>query len=379
MTPRPLLRRRRDTPTAHPPLRGRPPLPALADELDRLGEALRGATSLETALASAVEAAARVTGSVQAAIRLLDKGGRRLLLASRYGPAMHRTGAGRFGAREGFLGAALGSGRALVSNRPARDPRFQRRAGQEWMPSALLAVPLLSRAGPIGVLSAARHGGRGYGPDDLARARLLAGLVASHVEVARLERLSATDDLTLLFNARHLKRRLPEAVRSARASRRPLSLVAIDLDGLGEVNDTHLHDVGDEVLVEVAARLREGCRAGDLLGRKGGDEFLAILPDAGLRAARIVAERLRACVRRAPVATRAASIPMTASFGVATLGPDEEADALLRRADQALYRAKEGGRDRVACARRESLRASPGPARRDPPARVRVRSPRRPR
>jgi diguanylate cyclase (GGDEF)-like protein len=161
-------------------------------------------------------------------------------------------------------------------------------------------------------------------------------------QTARIERHLYEDPLTQLRNRRFLFSQLHALVSGARRHGRPLSVAAIDLDGFKSVNDRFGHAVGDAVLIAVAKALRTGIRAEDCVGRLGGEEFLALLPDTGPSAAARTSERLRAAVAEAR-----GPVPMTASVGWATLAPGEDPDDLVRRADDALYEAKAAGRDRV--------------------------------
>ena len=123
----------------------------------------------------------------------------------------------------------------------------------------------------------------------------------------------------------------------------------MDLDHFKRVNDSHGHAVGDEVLEEVARRSQEVVRQVDVVGRYGGEEFLVILPDTASGPAALAGERLRAAIAASGVVTAAGEIPITVSIGVASTPPLEVAfpDDLVALADRALYRAKEGGRDRL--------------------------------
>jgi two-component system cell cycle response regulator len=158
----------------------------------------------------------------------------------------------------------------------------------------------------------------------------------------RLETQLFQDPLTRLYNRRFLFTQLGALASGARRHGRSLAVAMVDLDGFKSVNDEHGHGVGDAALVAAAAALQHSLRAEDVLGRLGGEEFLALLPDSDAVAAAAAAERLRAAVANAegPVA-------LTASVGWAVLAGDEEPDDLVRRADEALYAAKEAGRDRV--------------------------------
>jgi diguanylate cyclase (GGDEF)-like protein len=163
-----------------------------------------------------------------------------------------------------------------------------------------------------------------------------------------LARLAHTDNLTGLANRRYLEEELTRLTARSNRHGGPLSLLLIDGDHFKAVNDRHGHQVGDQTLIALAARLTDRLRAEDVVGRWGGEEFLVILPDVELRGAETVAEALRAHVAGAPLETSAGPIPLTISIGWAFKSADDTGDDLLRRADAALYEAKVGGRDRVA-------------------------------
>jgi diguanylate cyclase (GGDEF)-like protein len=165
---------------------------------------------------------------------------------------------------------------------------------------------------------------------------------------AEVRRLALTDPLTGVGN----RRRLDEALRTeiSRMHRYDgrLSAVMTDLDHFKRINDRHGHQVGDQVLQEFARLLQSHCRDSDLVARFGGEEFVILMPEVGLDEARACAERMRATLAQATIPPLAE--PVTASFGVAELAPGEDGEALLRRADEALYAGKAAGRDRVTVA-----------------------------
>lgn len=161
-----------------------------------------------------------------------------------------------------------------------------------------------------------------------------------------ISRLAATDELTNLSNRRSFNELLPAAVSAARRHMYPLSLVMIDLDHFKGVNDTFGHCAGDKALKDFADLLREKIRAEDAAARWGGEEFIIILPHTAHEEAAALAERIRvACEQHF-----ASLHGLSASFGVAELQPGEDNDSFIRRADDALYRAKNEGRNRVVVA-----------------------------
>jgi diguanylate cyclase (GGDEF)-like protein len=179
-------------------------------------------------------------------------------------------------------------------------------------------------------------------------ARLL-GLQESLLETQEALRYQAThDDLTGLWNRGMVRKQLDAEIGRAKRGGRPVAVVLADVDHFKQVNDTHGHAAGDVVLREAATRMRSAIRAYDSIGRYGGEEFLIVLPDCDTGAAVVIAERARASVGR-PVRVNELDLPMSISLGVASLpkGSDDR-DALIRAADEALYRAKAGGRNRVA-------------------------------
>lgn len=162
--------------------------------------------------------------------------------------------------------------------------------------------------------------------------------------------LAITDGLTGLHNRRYMEMHLQALLDQAAARDRPLSALVVDIDFFKAVNDTYGHDAGDDVLREVGVRLKASVRGIDLACRLGGEEFVVIMPETDAAVARLVAERIRGKMASAPFAIRrgATAIPVTASIGIASFHAEtDDAAALLKRADVALYRAKSEGRNRV--------------------------------
>ncbi len=165
--------------------------------------------------------------------------------------------------------------------------------------------------------------------------------------------MAITDQLTGLHNRRYMARHLDNLISQAQRSGKPLAFVIMDIDFFKLVNDTYGHDIGDEVLQEFARRISANVRGCDLACRYGGEEFVVVMPDTDVPYAYSIAERLRKSIETTPVPISRApeKLAITVSIGIAgSGGAGDTSDALLRRADQALYNAKNGGRNRVVAA-----------------------------
>lgn len=165
--------------------------------------------------------------------------------------------------------------------------------------------------------------------------------------LAQIQQLATHDDLTGLPNRRHMLALLEtELLRSQRGAR-PWMVALLDIDFFKLVNDTHGHATGDQVLQAFAASVREVLRDNDVLARWGGEEFLLLLHDTQPNAARLVLERVRQAVQERTVEVQGQQVRVTVSIGMASYAPGKTVAQLLEQADQALYRAKSGGRNCV--------------------------------
>ncbi|MRV76542.1 diguanylate cyclase [Duganella sp. FT92W] len=165
------------------------------------------------------------------------------------------------------------------------------------------------------------------------------------------ERAASTDYLTGLANRRTLADAGATRFEQARVRGRGFGLGVIDIDHFKSINDRYGHDVGDAALKHVAARLELACREGELPARQGGEEFVVLFDDVAHDSVLAAGERLRHAVAGSPFIAGEVMVPVTVSIGVAVCMPEDmEFDSVLRRADAALYAAKQGGRNRVECA-----------------------------
>ncbi len=161
--------------------------------------------------------------------------------------------------------------------------------------------------------------------------------------------MAITDALTGLFNRRYMESHLNTLVEQGAVRGKPLTVLVLDIDFFKSINDTHGHDAGDDVLREFALRIKKSIRGIDLACRYGGEEFVVVMPETDLGVATMVAERLRRRIATEgfPIQQGARSIEVTISIGISELRGEDTAATFLKRADQALYRAKRDGRNRV--------------------------------
>ena len=221
----------------------------------------------------------------------------------------------------------------------------------DFCPREALVEPVVYKESTLGVIILA--GAAPFRDEDRSRLQLFRQGLALALQNAlaheRLQRLAALDPLTGAYNRRFGLARLREEFRRAARLNSPVGVLMFDLDHFKDVNDTYGHLAGDQVLVRIARAARTVIRDGDILVRYGGEEFLAILPAASLSDAAEVSERLRRVVQDTVVHEDEQEVRVTISVGATAYPEMDVADetALVQRADRALYRAKDAGRNRV--------------------------------
>lgn len=253
------------------------------------------------------------------------------------------------------------------------DSQMPGKSGMEWLVEIarkrLAPVVMLTGAGTEEVVTQAfQEGAVGYLPkSSLAREKLKntidvaldkwARLQQARADKEKLERLATLDSLTGLYNRRAILARLRELINLANRYKEDFSLIMLDIDHLKKINDRYGHLTGDEVLEGIATLIRRNIRDTDIVGRYGGEEFIMVLPKTTLALSWIVAERLRSTIEKAQMKDSAGHVfSITVSQGLAGWERGEDATSLVSRADEALYKAKEKGRNRVQILLGPSLR-----------------------
>lgn len=183
---------------------------------------------------------------------------------------------------------------------------------------------------------------------------LTSSLAHERGKTERLRKLSVTDRLTDLHNHSFSLHSLNAALSRAQRDNTPLCVIMADLDHFKKINDTYGHLVGDDVLRISAARIVAASRAGDQIGRYGGEEFICILQNTGIEGAQDAAERIRTHLCNDPVRSGDYDIPVTVSMGISCAGEHDTVSTLIERADAALYEAKAAGRNCVRTEPRET-------------------------
>jgi diguanylate cyclase (GGDEF)-like protein len=211
---------------------------------------------------------------------------------------------------------------------------------------SILCYPLVRRGEKIGVLELINKADGAFNSEDQELIEMMLGPLAVAIRTVDMfeesERLTITDDLTKLFNYRYLKKYLEADVKRCLRYKKKVSLLFIDVDGFKKINDTFGHLVGSQALSEMGQVLKGMVRETDVVGRYGGDEFVIVLPETPLNGAMVIAERIRKKVEECDFIAQNLSIRLTVSLGVANCPKHTlTAEGLIKKADAAMYRAKE--------------------------------------
>ena len=320
------------------------------DVLLQLTAQLTDDRPLEDFLKAVTDATRDLLAADHASIRLLDTSRIALLSGA-------RSGAGEserpmdFKRGEGVLGWIVDNGQPVHIADVKADGRWATPKGQAFQIASIMAEPLWSSGEVIGVLAVTSPKTNAFSDDDQLMLRLLANCSAPPIERARLRRLAMFDDITMAFNHRYLNPRLVEEMERAGRSGGDVSLLYMDLDHFKSVNDKFGHAVGDAVLRSFADRVRTSVRRVDVLIRRGGEEFVLIMPATSATQAHATANRIQQNLHNEEMEVDGGlRIRQTVSVGVATWDQRETPEQLEQRADAAMYEAKRLGRNRVVVA-----------------------------
>jgi two-component system cell cycle response regulator len=319
----------------------------LRHSLDRMGATLRTTLDLQGMLEVILDTAAVTLGATAGALYLLRPPGRELSLevAQGYGPPPEAT----LRVGQGVAGMAAAGEPVLVPGASATiaepaEPRTE----------TAVAVPLLRGDRTMGVIALyGRPTPEPFREQDAETLAAFAAQASVAIENVLLhqetQQLSITDGLTGVWNRRYLELSLRKEIERASRFSRPLSLLMIDIDRFKDVNDRFGHQRGDGVLVEVTRRIMGTIRTQiDFVARYGGEEFVVVLPETPCEGGKVVAEKVRAAIRDHPFVGDGPHLTITVSVGVSAYPLDGlTAEDVVRAADQAMYRAKRAGRDRV--------------------------------
>ncbi|MHB8482639.1 MAG: GGDEF domain-containing protein [Nitrospiria bacterium] len=295
-----------------------------------------------------------ITGMPAGSLSIYNTERKELFLVSAKGFSSEFYLASRYQVRPGGLTEHILSQKdPLVVPDIADHPSFNNPILLKERVQSLIAIPLISDQGPVGILYVDDFAPRTFSSSVIEVLKLLAvqATIAIQKQQAfeQIKALSIMDPVTGLFNRRYFNEILASEMERAHRLNRPLSIILFDIDRFKDINDRYGHLTGDKVLRDLTSLFRSMLRRYDVFCRFGGDELLILLSDTDVNGAQLLAERLRSATAKAKLLPDSASI--TCSFGINGLyeheSPRPNQDEFLNRADQALYEAKTQGRDRV--------------------------------
>src|SRR5438067_1896325 len=329
-----------------------------------VAKALTSSLNLDSILQTIMEKMAEYFRPDTWSLLMVDDNQEELYFAIAIGTASEALKNVRLRVGEGIAGHVAKYGEKLIVPDVRADQRFAKRIDQmtQWETQSIICVPLKSKLRVLGVIQLVNVDMHHFGDQESFFLQSLCDYAAIAIENARsvekIQELTITDDVTGLYNARHLYKTLEQEVyRSARFSYE-FTVLFIDLDHFKLVNDTHGHLVGSKLLSEIGYLIKAQLRLIDFAFRYGGDEFVIMLPQTGKDAALTVAKRLRDNLRTTPFCSQEAlNLIIKASIGLATYPHDAKTPHdIIRQADEMMYLVKNTTRDNIGVAQRGVLK-----------------------
>jgi diguanylate cyclase (GGDEF)-like protein len=322
-----------------------------AQRLAILSDIVRTANSIELVMAKIQT----LIPSEAWSMLMVDEERQELTFELTLGETGHDLSSLRVKMGEGIAGWVAQTGKPAIVNDAAEDPRFARRFDSQtnFQTRSILCAPLISRGRTIGVVQVINRLGGRFTREDLRILLTLVEPCAIAIENAmlfqRAEQLTITDDLTKLFNSRYLNLYLSREIKRCKRHGSPISVIFLDLDGFKNVNDQYGHLAGSRTLTEVGGILSHSVRETDTIARYGGDEFVVVLPETAAAGAVVIAERIRKAIEgHCFLQGQGLVARISSSFGIASY-PDHALtpEGLIQKADQAMYRVKEHGKNGI--------------------------------
>ena len=321
-----------------------------------VAKALTSSLNLDSILQTILEKMAAHFHPDNWSLLMVDEAKDELYFAIAVGEAAQSLKNLRLKVGEGIAGWVARHGEPLIVPDVYTDPRFAKRIDEmtKWQTRSIICLPLKSRQRVLGVIQLINCSMETLGDNELFFLQALSDYAAIAIDNARavekIQELTITDDVTGLYNARHLYKTLEaEVYRSARFGYE-FSVIFIDLDHFKQVNDTNGHLAGSKLLTEIGFKIKIHLRLIDYAFRYGGDEFVILLPQTGKEAALVVGRRLQDVFRQSVfLQEENLNLRCRASMGIASYPEDaKSAHEIIRQADEMMYMVKNSTRDNIA-------------------------------